>query len=125
MGGVRHYNTLSDADDCWCGGASIGPAADGRIKPDLVGNGVFLLSTWWPDLPYYAVAAGTSMASPNVANLAGKMLSVYPGLTPADLISIIVETGDPIAEPFNGRIANEKKAINEAKKRKADAKKKG
>ena len=34
-GGVRHYNTLDRSDDCWCGGASIGPATDGRIKPDL------------------------------------------------------------------------------------------
>ena len=42
-----------------------GPTDDGRIKPDLVGNGVFLFSAW-PDLPYYALAAGTSMSTPNV-----------------------------------------------------------
>jgi hypothetical protein len=42
-----------------------GPTDDGRIKPDLVGNGVFLISAW-PDYPYYAAAAGTSMAAPNV-----------------------------------------------------------
>jgi hypothetical protein len=45
--------------------SSWGPADDGRIKPDLVGNGVFLISAW-PDSPYYAAAAGTSMAAPNV-----------------------------------------------------------
>ena len=45
--------------------SSWGPTDDGRIKPDLVGNGVFLLSTW-PDDPYYAFAAGTSMSAPNV-----------------------------------------------------------
>jgi hypothetical protein len=45
--------------------SSWGPTDDGRIKPDLVGNGVFLYSTW-PDYPYYALAAGTSMSAPNV-----------------------------------------------------------
>lgn len=35
VGGIRHYNNQNNADDAWAGGASIGPAADGRIKPDL------------------------------------------------------------------------------------------
>lgn len=43
-----------------------GPTDDGRIKPDLVGNGMFLFSAW-PDPPYFAAAAGTSMATPNVS----------------------------------------------------------
>jgi hypothetical protein len=45
--------------------SSWGPTDDGRIKPDVVGNGVFLISAW-PDPPHYAAAAGTSMAAPNV-----------------------------------------------------------
>ena len=43
-----------------------GPSDDGRIKPDLVGNGMWLVSTW-PDAPGYAAALGTSMATPNVS----------------------------------------------------------
>jgi hypothetical protein len=38
VGGVRHQDTLTRDDDCWgCtgGGASTGPASDGRVKPDL------------------------------------------------------------------------------------------
>ena len=35
VGGQFHFNTLDRGDDRWNGGASIGPAADGRIKPDL------------------------------------------------------------------------------------------
>ncbi len=35
VGGVYHRNNLSPSDDFW-DDASIGPAADGRIKPDLV-----------------------------------------------------------------------------------------
>ena len=45
--------------------SSWGPTDDGRIKPDVVGNGVFLISAW-PESPFYAAAAGTSMAAPNV-----------------------------------------------------------
>ena len=60
--------------------------------------------------------SGTSMASPNVANLAGKMFSLAPKLTPARIVQIIVDTGDPIAAPFNGSIANESKAIEMVRK---------
>lgn len=36
VGGVNHFNNANAADDSWAaGGASIGPAADGRMKPDL------------------------------------------------------------------------------------------
>jgi subtilisin family serine protease len=55
--------------------------------------------------------SGTSMASPNVANLATKMIALDPTLTPQRAITIIEETGEPIAAPFNGRIAHEERAI--------------
>ncbi len=42
-----------------------GPTDDGRVKPDVVGNGMWLQSTWGA-LPFYAASLGTSMASPNV-----------------------------------------------------------
>lgn len=38
--------------------------------------------------------SGTSMASPQVANLAGKILAVKPNLKPAEVIKIIVDTGE-------------------------------
>ena len=59
--------------------------------------------------------SGTSMAAPNVANLAGKILAVAPALTPQQVIEVIVETGDAIDAPFNGRIANERRAIARAR----------
>jgi subtilisin family serine protease len=61
--------------------------------------------------------SGTSMASPNVANLAAKMIAVNPDLTPAQVITIIRETGEPIAEPFYGRIAHEERAVSRARER--------
>lgn len=35
VGGIRHHNTLTEVDDEWDFSGSIGPAADGRIKPDI------------------------------------------------------------------------------------------
>jgi subtilisin family serine protease len=42
--------------------------------------------------------SGTSMASPQVANLAGKLLAVNPKLTPPDLIGIIESTAERSAD---------------------------
>ncbi|WP_246001536.1 S8 family serine peptidase [Allorhizocola rhizosphaerae] len=35
VSGQYHRNTLARTDDAWSSGALIGPAADGRLKPDL------------------------------------------------------------------------------------------
>lgn len=35
VGGIRHQDTQTTTDDAWSGGGSTGPAADGRLKPDL------------------------------------------------------------------------------------------
>jgi hypothetical protein len=42
--------------------------------------------------------SGTSMASPQVANLAGKMLAVNPKLTPPEVIQLIVDTAEKSAD---------------------------
>lgn len=42
--------------------------------------------------------SGTSMAAPQVANVAGKLLAVKPGLTPTELIALIVGTAEPSAD---------------------------
>jgi subtilisin family serine protease len=55
--------------------------------------------------------SGTSMASPNAANLAAKMISVDPALTPPRVIELMTATGEPIPAPFNGVIAHEANAL--------------
>ena len=54
--------------------------------------------------------SGTSMAAPQVANLAAKMLSVNPKLTPPEVIAVIVSTADKSAD---GRrvLINPKRAV--------------
>ena len=47
--------------------SSWGPTDDGRIKPDIVGDGVNLTSTTSANTTAYATLSGTSMSSPNVS----------------------------------------------------------
>jgi len=47
--------------------SSWGPTDDGRIKPDLVGDGVNVTSTTSSNPNAYATLSGTSMAAPNVS----------------------------------------------------------
>ncbi|WP_018620235.1 GEVED domain-containing protein [Spirosoma luteum] len=59
------YNQPSDV--VLSGFTSWGPSDDGRIKPDLAGIGVSVLSTSSESDSAYAILSGTSMSSPNVA----------------------------------------------------------
>ncbi|MFN3529880.1 MAG: S8 family serine peptidase [Bacteroidia bacterium] len=47
--------------------SSWGPTDDGRIKPDIVGNGVGLYSSYSGSNTQYSSISGTSMSGPNVA----------------------------------------------------------
>ncbi len=57
--------------------SSTGPCDDGRIKPDVVGNGMELLSSYSTNDSSYAIASGTSMASPNVCGSLGLVADYY------------------------------------------------
>ncbi len=46
--------------------SSYGPTDDGRIKPDIVGDGVDVLSTGSSSTTSYITLSGTSMAAPNI-----------------------------------------------------------
>ncbi len=50
--------------------SSYGPTDDGRIKPDVVGNGAGLFSSMAASDAAYGSMSGTSMSSPNVAGTA-------------------------------------------------------
>lgn len=77
-GGVRHYNTADKSDDCWCGGASIGPASDGRIKPDLCHfyDDTLTTTTGGPTA-YTTSFGGTSGATPNIAGYTGLFFQMW------------------------------------------------
>lgn len=61
--------------------------------------------------------SGTSMASPQVANLAAKILAVDPTLTPEEVIKIIIETSTKSEEDENVLLIHPKNAVAKLSKK--------
>ena len=59
---------------CW------GPTDDGRVKPDIVANGINLYSTTSGANDSYGGASGTSMATPNASGSLGLLVQHHRGL---------------------------------------------
>lgn len=57
--------------------SSYGPTDDGRIKPDLVGNGLNVLSSSATSDDAYTILGGTSMAAPNVSGSLHLLQELY------------------------------------------------
>ncbi len=55
--------------------------------------------------------SGTSMASPNVCNLGAKLLTLDPGLTPSEVITLIEKSADPHPEHPEILLLNPKQAV--------------
>jgi serine protease AprX len=83
IGGVRHYDNGDPSDDSWSNGASRGPSADGRIKPDFC---AYYDMTWTSDLSGAAGYGpdshindfgGTSGATPMVAGINALAIQMF------------------------------------------------
>lgn len=79
--------------------SSWGPVDDGRIKPDVVGKGVFVYSTSGSSTSAYATMNGTSMATPNVAGTLALLQEHYMKLNgnpmrSATLKGLVIHTAD-------------------------------
>jgi serine protease AprX len=79
--------------------SSIGPSADGRIKPEVValGSGTSVI------LPSGSVgaASGTSLSSPLVSCLAAGLVQAFPQTAPKQLYNAIVNSGSQASKPDN------------------------
>jgi hypothetical protein len=77
-GGIRHQNDSNLNNDAWNGSASIGPAADGRVKPDLC---FWYESIWTTDddsnSDYTTGFGGTSASTPCVAGHVGLVQQMW------------------------------------------------
>lgn len=84
------------------GFSSIGPSADGRIKPDLAAMGssatIFYLSG---SSGYIGTGSGTSFSCPQIAGLVAGLLQAHPDWTYGDLIMEIKAMGSQADDPDN------------------------
>ncbi len=85
------------------GFSSRGPSFDGRIKPDVVAQGVGVLGATASTVTQYRYASGTSLSSPIASGTAGLLLSAFPHLTNVQVRKILLETSDNSAQPNNDR----------------------
>ena len=78
VGGAYHFNNTNPGDDRWNFGASIGPADDGRIKPDLT----FFYDSIYTTANgggYTSTFGGTSGATPMVAGTSALFFQMWAG----------------------------------------------
>jgi serine protease AprX len=77
-GAVYHYDTLTKVDDKWNYGASIGPASDGRIKPDFCSfYDQIYTTTTGSTTAYTSSFGGTSGATPIIAGHFGLFFQMW------------------------------------------------
>ncbi|HEX9614738.1 MAG TPA: S8 family peptidase, partial [Bacteroidota bacterium] len=81
--------------------SSTGPAADDRVKPDIVAQGVAVVAADGSTVNRFGSYNGTSLATPLVAGVAALILSAQPDLTPMQLREAILQTALQIEDPFD------------------------
>lgn len=85
--------------------SSWGPTDDGRIKPDIVANGVQVYSTTASTTSSYGNNNGTSMSAPNATGSAQLLISYFDQLFPksamraSTLKGLIIHTADDLGNP--------------------------
>lgn len=77
VGGIRHGNNTNDGDDNWSFGGSIGPADDGRIKPDIA---AYYDSVWTSDADPGGYSSGDDTQGFNGTSAATPIVAGYLGL---------------------------------------------
>lgn len=141
----RYIGTPADGDSVIAVGAvfpdsvrasfsSVGPTADGRIKPDVMApgasifsNGQYVDGVWIADVGVhegntvytYSYASGTSFSSPLVAGVVCQILQVNPDLGPIDVRRVLRNTASLASTPNNETgwgIINADAAVREAER---------
>lgn len=77
--------------------SSLGPTADGRIKPDLVSAGVGVATVNQNGVVGWS--NGTSFSSPFLAGLVASLWSIHPQLTRTDILHALKESADRCNRP--------------------------
>jgi hypothetical protein len=96
IGAVDNSNQLASF-------SSRGPSFDGRIKPDVVTQGVGVYCATAGNFSGYGTASGTSVSAPIASGVAALLLSAYPHLKNTQVRNIFIETSDNSSSPNNDR----------------------
>jgi len=79
--------------------SSQGPTADGRIKPEVLAPGIYIIAPQatgtqmgYSAIPKYVSASGTSMATPHVAGAVALLKQMDSSLTPQKIKEILMNT---------------------------------
>ena len=81
--------------------SSMGPTVDGRIKPDVMAQGVSTRCASPSNPTGYTYASGTSLSCPLVAGAAALVLQANPGLTNMQIIEALRQTASQANTPDN------------------------
>lgn len=96
IGAVNNANEIA-------GFSSRGPSYDGRIKPDVVAQGVSVYCSNPGNFSGYISASGTSVSAPIASGIAALLLSAYPHLKNTQIRNILIETAGNSSSPNNDR----------------------
>jgi serine protease AprX len=81
--------------------SSVGPTADGRIKPDLMAMGSGDYVAWNNCNNCYTTGSGTSFSCPLLAGASALLLQANPNITPMQLATILKNTASQSNNPDN------------------------
>ncbi|UCD38823.1 MAG: S8 family peptidase, partial [Fidelibacterota bacterium] len=81
--------------------SSHGPTFDGRIKPEVVAQGVSVMSASSVRPSAYAKSSGTSMSAPLVAGSAALLLQAHPTWRPMEVRQALLSTASQASQPDN------------------------
>jgi len=96
---VGAVDQAGDPTSFTSGGKNVRVYANGfQVESEVPGGGTMKMS-------------GTSMASPNVCNLAAKILTVEPSLTPQEVVALIEKGSDPNEDHPDILLINPKKTV--------------
>ncbi len=94
VGAVDEFGNLANF-------SSRGPTSDGRIKPEVVAQGLNTYGAVAGTNNGYRFASGTSAAAPIASGIAGLLLSAHPHLKNTQIRNIILETSSNSKNPNN------------------------
>lgn len=82
--------------------SSVGPTADGRIKPDLMAPGEQVVTAGGLGTQL-GLSSGTSLASPMLVGAITALWSAYPDKTAAEILDAVFRSADQSEKPDNDR----------------------